>query len=181
LLPLQTETCHQPVERGGQHVLVGDPGAGAAGAGEGDPVAAEDEGVAREGGMGHGVHLSVAGVVAAAARGSTRVLVGRSRGRICGGTVAREPTGLDTLGSVNATTQAPVDGRSARWARHREQRRAELLDVARHLIHEKGPDVTMEDIAGASGTSKSIVYRYFEDKAQLQRALGRSILSTMHE
>ena len=52
--------------------------------------------------------------------------------------------------------------------------------MARHLIHEQGPDVTMEDIAGASGTSKSIVYRYFEDKAQLQRALGRSILSTMH-
>ncbi|MGO3289713.1 MULTISPECIES: TetR/AcrR family transcriptional regulator [unclassified Brachybacterium] len=81
---------------------------------------------------------------------------------------------------MNATTQAPVDGRSARWARHREERRAELLDVARHLIHEQGPDVTMEDIAAASGTSKSIVYRYFEDKAQLQRALGRSILSTMH-
>lgn len=76
--------------------------------------------------------------------------------------------------------QAPVDGRSARWARHREERRAELLDVARHLIHEKGPDVTMEDIAAASGTSKSIVYRYFADKAHLQRALGRSILSTMH-
>ena len=57
---------------------------------------------------------------------------------------------------MNATTQASVDGRSARWARHREQRRAELLDVARHLIHERGPDVTMEDIAAASGTSKSI-------------------------
>ena len=82
---------------------------------------------------------------------------------------------------MNATTQAPVDGRSARWARHRAERRAELLDVARHLIHERGPDVTMEDIAAASGTSKSIVYRYFEDKAHLQRALGRSILATMHE
>lgn len=81
---------------------------------------------------------------------------------------------------MNATTQAPVDGRSARWNRHREERRAELLDVARHLIHERGPDVTMEDIAAASGTSKSIVYRYFEDKAHLQRALGRSILSAMH-
>ncbi|MGO2021139.1 MAG: TetR/AcrR family transcriptional regulator [Brachybacterium tyrofermentans] len=81
---------------------------------------------------------------------------------------------------MNATTQAPVDGRSARWARHREERRAELLDIARHLIHDNGPDVTMEDIAAASGTSKSIVYRYFEDKASLQRALGRSILTSMH-
>ncbi|MEE1618231.1 TetR/AcrR family transcriptional regulator [Brachybacterium sp. J153] len=81
---------------------------------------------------------------------------------------------------MNATTQAPVDGRSARWAQHREQRRGELLDVARHLIHERGPDVTMEDIAAASGTSKSIVYRYFEDKAHLQAELGRAILSSMH-
>ena len=81
---------------------------------------------------------------------------------------------------MNATIQVPVDGRSARWAHHRAERRLELLDVARHLIHEKGPDVTMEDIAAASGTSKSIVYRYFEDKAHLQRALGRSILTTMH-
>ncbi|GAP78621.1 transcriptional regulator, TetR family [Brachybacterium sp. SW0106-09] len=74
-----------------------------------------------------------------------------------------------------------MDGRSARWAQHREQRRAELLDVARHLIHERGPDVTMEDIAAASGTSKSIVYRYFEDKSHLQRDLGRSILQAMHD
>ena len=81
---------------------------------------------------------------------------------------------------MNATTQAPVDGRSARWAQHREERRAALLDVARHLIHERGPDVTMEDIASASGTSKSIVYRYFEDKAHLQRELGRAILASMH-
>lgn len=88
---------------------------------------------------------------------------------------------LDTLGSVNATTQAPTDGRSTRWAQHRQQRRTEMLDVARRLIHSQGPDVTMEDIAAASGTSKSIVYRYFTDKAQLQRLLGQHILGAMHE
>lgn len=83
---------------------------------------------------------------------------------------------------MNTTTQVPdsVDGRSARWAKHREQRRAELLDVARKVIHTDGPDVTMEDIAAASGTSKSIVYRYFSDKKQLQKALGLHILDGMH-
>lgn len=88
----------------------------------------------------------------------------------------------DTPGSEPGPEQAPapVDGRSARWVRHREQRRAELLDIARRLIHAQGPDVTMEGIAAASGTSKSIVYRYFADKAQLQRAIGMHILSGMH-
>lgn len=73
-----------------------------------------------------------------------------------------------------------VDGRSSRWDRHRAERRAALLDVARRLIHAQGPDVTMDDIAAASGTSKSVVYRYFTDKAQLQRAIGMHILSGMH-
>ncbi|PWH07822.1 TetR family transcriptional regulator [Brachybacterium endophyticum] len=79
------------------------------------------------------------------------------------------------------TSAAESDGRTARWALHRERRRAELLDVARHLIHERGPDVTMEEIATASGTSKSIIYRYFADKAHLQRALGLHILSAMQK
>ncbi|CAM3927246.1 TetR family transcriptional regulator [Helcobacillus massiliensis] len=81
---------------------------------------------------------------------------------------------------MNTNAQAPQpDGRSTRWARHREQRRSELLAVARTEIHRQGPSLTMEDIAVASGTSKSIVYRYFKDKAELQRALGVQILNEM--
>lgn len=72
-----------------------------------------------------------------------------------------------------------TDRRSTRWAGHREQRRAELIDVARKLIHADGPDVTMAAIAAASGTSKSIVYRYFQDKDELKQALGESILTRM--
>jgi AcrR family transcriptional regulator len=104
------------------------------------------------------------------------------------GPVAGSPSAAPAVPAAPTAPAAPAvpapaesDGRTARWARHREQRRADLLDVARHLIHERGPDVTMEEIASASGTSKSIIYRYFSDKAHLQRALGLHILSAMQK
>jgi AcrR family transcriptional regulator len=37
----------------------------------------------------------------------------------------------------------------------------------------------MEEIAGAAGTSKSVFYRYFGDKAGLQQAVGEVVLSQM--
>ncbi len=45
-LVLQAEARDQPVQRGGQHVLVGGLGVGAAGPGERDAVAADDDGLA---------------------------------------------------------------------------------------------------------------------------------------
>ncbi len=69
-----------------------------------------------------------------------------------------------------------VDGRSTRWADHREARRAELLRVARRTVHHRGPDVSMDEIAAAAGTSKSIVYRYFTDKTGLQIAVAEAVV-----
>ena len=68
------------------------------------------------------------------------------------------------------------DGRSTRWADHREARRAELVRIARRTVHHKGPDVSMEEIATAAGTSKSIVYRYFADKTGLQIAVAEAVV-----
>ncbi|WP_426995788.1 TetR/AcrR family transcriptional regulator [Pseudarthrobacter sp. N5] len=74
---------------------------------------------------------------------------------------------------------AAVDGRAARWQSHREERRHDLIKSARRAVHALGSDASMEDIAAAAGTSKSVFYRYFGDKAGLQQAVGDVVLSQM--
>ncbi|WP_209753492.1 MULTISPECIES: TetR/AcrR family transcriptional regulator [unclassified Arthrobacter] len=72
-----------------------------------------------------------------------------------------------------------MDGRAARWQSHREERRRELIKSARKAVHALGSDASMEDIAAAAGTSKSVFYRYFGDKAGLQQAVGEVVISQM--
>ena len=72
-----------------------------------------------------------------------------------------------------------IDGRAARWQSHREERRRELIKSARKAVHALGSDASMEDIAAAAGTSKSVFYRYFGDKAGLQQAVGEVVISQM--
>ncbi|MFJ5695672.1 TetR/AcrR family transcriptional regulator [Arthrobacter sp. NPDC093125] len=74
---------------------------------------------------------------------------------------------------------AAVDGRASRWQSHREERRRELIKAARRAVHLLGSDASMEDIAAAAGTSKSVFYRYFGDKAGLQQAVGDVVLNQM--
>jgi AcrR family transcriptional regulator len=73
------------------------------------------------------------------------------------------------------------DGRSARWDRHRADRRRELIRAARQAVHLLGPGASMEEIAAAAGTSKPVFYRYFGDKAGLQRAVGEVVIGKMQE
>jgi len=97
------------------------------------------------------------------------------------------PSVPDTLGIVNLPDPHPIpptpatgaDGRSSRWQSHREERRRELIKQARRAVHALGSDASMEDIAAAAGTSKSVFYRYFGDKAGLQQAVGEVVLSQM--
>jgi AcrR family transcriptional regulator len=89
-----------------------------------------------------------------------------------------EPRDGNSPGGISASGTA-VDGRAARWQSHREERRRELIKSARKAVHALGSDASMEDIAAAAGTSKSVFYRYFGDKAGLQQAVGEVVLSQM--
>ena len=73
------------------------------------------------------------------------------------------------------------DGRSSRWELHRAERRRQLIRTARRAISALGPGTSMEDIATAAQTSKSVYYRYFGDKTGLQRAMAEVVIGQMQQ
>lgn len=73
---------------------------------------------------------------------------------------------------LGSTARDVRDGRSLRWEKHRQERRRELLRGARRAIAEHGESLSMDDLAQATGTSKTVYYRYFDDRRGLQRAMG---------
>lgn len=83
------------------------------------------------------------------------------------------------MSRVKSDTSAPRDGRHARWDAHRRQRRRALLRATREAVHELGPGASMEEIAAHAGTSKSVFYRYFGDKAGLQEAVSQEAIALM--
>jgi AcrR family transcriptional regulator len=64
-----------------------------------------------------------------------------------------------------------VDGRSERWRAHRIERRAEFVDAALRALDKYGPDVAVAQIAAEAGVAKPRLYRHFDDKADLFRAV----------
>jgi len=64
------------------------------------------------------------------------------------------------------------DARKDRWRNHRLARRAEFVEAAIRVLDEHGHDLGMDDVAAAAGVTKPVLYRHFEDKADLHTALG---------
>lgn len=64
-----------------------------------------------------------------------------------------------------------ADGRSTRWAEHRRNKKRELSSAALRAIRQRGPQVGMGEIAEVAGTSKTVYYRHFSDRAGLWSAV----------
>ncbi|WP_106298093.1 TetR family transcriptional regulator [Knoellia remsis] len=72
-----------------------------------------------------------------------------------------------------------VDGRNRRWEKHRARRRTELVDATLRAIRRHGASVGMDDIAAVAGTSKTVFYRHFTDRAGLYDAVAERVNSNI--
>ena len=63
------------------------------------------------------------------------------------------------------------DGRAARWAEHRQARRAELVQAALQAARQFGAATGLAEIAAEAGVTKPVLYRHFDDKDDLLRAV----------
>ncbi|MHA7262304.1 TetR/AcrR family transcriptional regulator [Arthrobacter sp. TMN-37] len=86
-----------------------------------------------------------------------------------------------TVSAVPPGTGAAPDGRSSRWEEHRAERRRALISTARRAVDTLGHGASMEDIAAAADTSKSVYYRYFGDKTGLQQAMAEVVTGQMQQ
>ncbi len=73
-----------------------------------------------------------------------------------------------------------TDGRTTRWTEHRATRRRELVEHALRAIRRRGAAVGMEDIAAQAGTSKTVIYRHFGDRAGLYAAVVANVHDFIH-
>ncbi len=73
-----------------------------------------------------------------------------------------------------------TDGRNTRWDEHRSTRRRELVSHTLRAIRIHGAAVGMDEIAARAGTSKTVIYRHFGDRAGLYDAVVASVHDYIH-
>lgn len=69
------------------------------------------------------------------------------------------------------------DGRQVRWQAHNEQRRQAIVDAAIRVLERQSPgdEVQVQAVADEAGLSRTVIYRHFEDRSDLDKAVQRVI------
>lgn len=70
-----------------------------------------------------------------------------------------------------------TDGRQQRWAQHRRDRRQAVVDAAIEVIeqHRPGEAIHVQQIAERAGIHRTVLYRHFEDRTDLDIAVQTEI------
>jgi AcrR family transcriptional regulator len=76
-----------------------------------------------------------------------------------------------------------IDGRQLRWQRHNEQRRQQVIDAAILVLEDVWPkaEIHVQQIADKAGINRSVLYRYFEDRTDLDVAVQQEICLRVSE
>lgn len=75
------------------------------------------------------------------------------------------------------------DGRSVRWQDHNRERRQQIIAAAIGVVedHEPGAHVPVQQIAERAGMTRSVLYRHFKDRVDLDRAVRGAIVDALSE
>ncbi|KWX66101.1 TetR/AcrR family transcriptional regulator [Mycobacterium sp. NAZ190054] len=78
-----------------------------------------------------------------------------------------------------ATGTTAISGYEARWQQHNVERRTQILQAAIELIEESPSDAgfSVQSIAKRAGLAKSVVYRQFSSKDELERRVRSYLVS----
>jgi AcrR family transcriptional regulator len=73
----------------------------------------------------------------------------------------------------------PTDGRQVRWEQHNVERRAAILTAAIEVIEATptGDEVNVARIAERAGVGRTVIYRHFADRAELDREIRVAVLN----
>lgn len=71
----------------------------------------------------------------------------------------------------------PLDGRRRRWQEHNQTRRQVIIDAAIAVLERQQPgeEVQVQAVADQANMSRTVIYRHFADRADLDRAVQRQI------
>ncbi|MET9490987.1 TetR/AcrR family transcriptional regulator [Nocardia sp. NPDC006630] len=81
------------------------------------------------------------------------------------------------MSSAEPVTPAAVGGRQARWQPHNDERRERIIAAAIELLDASTPgaELPMQQIAEQAGLAKSVVYRQFSGREDLDRHVRSAI------
>lgn len=80
---------------------------------------------------------------------------------------------------MTTASDSAADGRQKRWQEHNDARRQRILAVAVELIESEAADLTLQEVARRAGLSRSVVYRQFADRRELDAAVQAYVVESL--